>query len=197
MIKFIRFFTTCFLAFVITQSLYAQAPPSNIESMTDQQLIVLMSQYQLYGLTDLELDMKAREKGLSTDQILALKKRMALLDPNALNEINGPKKSTSDPYEARVATKVKTPSNKSEETNNDLKVFGANIFENENLSFEPNLNIATPQGYVVGVGDQIVVDVYGVSDLTKRLIVTPEGDIRFPNLGPVKIAGLSIQDARV
>lgn len=197
MIKFIRFFTACLCTFLIAQSVYAQAPPSNIESMTDQQLIVLMSQYQLYGLTDLELDMKAREKGLSTDQILALKKRMALLDPNALNEINGPKKSSSDPYEARVAVKAKSPSTKSEESNNELKVFGANIFENENLSFEPNLNIATPQGYVVGVGDQIVVDIYGVSDLTKRLIVSPEGDIRFPNLGPVKIAGLSIEDARI
>lgn len=197
MMKLFRFFIACFLTIVMYSSAFAQAPPANIESMTDQQLIVLMSQYQLYGLTDLELDMKAREKGLSTDQILSLKKRMALLDPNALMEINGPKKSTSDPYEPRVATKTKAPSSKPEEHASDLKVFGANIFENENLSFEPNLNIATPQGYVVGVGDQIVVDVYGVSDLTKRLIVTTEGDIRFPNLGPVKIAGLTIEDARI
>jgi protein involved in polysaccharide export with SLBB domain len=76
-------------------------------------------------------------------------------------------------------------------------VFGASIFDNEDLSFEPNLNIATPQGYIIGVGDQMVVDVYGLSDITKKLKVTAEGDIRFPNLGQVKVAGLTVEDARL
>lgn len=184
------------LTFVSAQ-LSAQVPPINIENLTDQQLIILMSQYQLYGLSELELDMKAREKGLTADQITQLKKRIALLDPSLIKEINTPTKNTPDPYEPRVKTSTKYPSSKNNDSSKTLKVFGAAIFENENLSFEPNLSIATPQGYIIGVGDQIVVDVYGVSDLTKRLKVTPEGDIRFPNLGPVKISGLTIEDARI
>lgn len=182
---------------LVSAQLSAQATPVNIENLTDQQLIILMSQYQLYGLSEVEMEMKAREKGLTADQITQLKKRMALLDPSILKDINTPTKNTEDPYEPRVKTSTKNPSSKNSDTSKTLKVFGAAIFENENLSFEPNLNIATPQGYIVGVGDQIVVDVYGVSDLTKRLKVTPEGDIRFPNLGPVKISGLTIEDAKV
>ena len=58
----------------------AQNLPINIETLTDQQIMGLMTQYQLVGLSELELEMKAREKGLSMDQINQLKKRMALMD---------------------------------------------------------------------------------------------------------------------
>lgn len=176
----------------------AQAPPMNIENLTDQQLIILMSQYQLYGLSELEMEMRAREKGLSTDQITLLKKRVAMLDPSILKEINAPAKNTSDPYEPRVKTSTKLmPLKRYFDTTRGLRPFGAAIFENEDLSFDPNINIATPQNYVIGVNDQLVVDVYGLSDITKKLKVTAEGDIRFPNLGPLKVAGLTVEDARI
>ncbi len=174
------------------------APTINIENLTDQQLIILMSQYQLYGLTELELEMKAREKGLTADQITLLKKRIALLDPSTLKEINTPtKNNTTDPFEPRAKVFSKSLSAYRTDTFKTLQPFGASIFENDNLSFEPNINIPTPQNYIIGVNDQLVIDVYGVSDLTKRLKVTPEGDIRFPNLGPIKVAGLTIEDATV
>ena len=179
-------------------NIHAQTPPVNIESLSDQQLIILMSQYQLFGLSELETEVKAREKGLTSDQITLLKKRISLLDPTIISDINKPSKNEPDPYESRVKTPNKSPLNKIlSDTSSTLKVFGSSIFENENLSFEPNLNIATPQGYLIGVGDQIVVDVYGVSDMTKRIKVTPEGDIRFPNLGPVRVAGFTIEEARL
>lgn len=179
------------------KSVSAQAIPINIENLTDQQLIILMSQYQLFGLSELETEVKAREKGLTNDQIMLLKKRVALLDPAIIKDINTTTKKEPDPYEPRINTQIKRPTFKSYfDTSSGLKVFGSSIFENENLSFEPNLSIATPQGYIIGVGDQIVVDVYGVSDMTKRIKVTPEGDIRFPNLGPIKVAGLTIEEAR-
>ena len=197
MIKIFKISLLVLTLTLVSAKLSAQAPPINIENLTDQQLIILMSQYQLYGLSEPEMDMRAREKGLTTDQITQLKKRIALLDPSLIKEINAPSKNTQDPYEPRVKTSTKYPTPRSIDSSKILKVFGAAIFENENLSFEPNLSIATPQGYIVGVGDQIVVDIYGVSDLTKRLKVTPEGDIRFPNLGPVKISGLTIEDAKV
>ena len=177
----------------------AQAMPMNIENLTDQQLIMLMAQYQLFGLSDLEMEMKAREKGLTTDQVTLLKKRMAMMDPSILKDINtAPNKNTADPYEPRSKIKytkylrVSVP-----DTTHALKVFGSSIFDNEDLSFEPNLNIATPQGYIIGVGDQLTVDVFGLSDLTKKLKVTSEGDLRFPNLGPVKVLGLTVEDARL
>lgn len=177
-------------------SAQAQLPPTiNIEALTDQQIIVLMNQYQLNGLSETELEMKAREKGLSSDQFNQLKKRMALIDPSTVKDLNAPIKSQNDPYEPREKINSKASNNKKTDSSKTLKPFGSSIFENDNLSFEPNISIATPQNYIIGVNDQLVIDVYGVSDLTKRLKVTPEGDIRFPNLGPVKVAGLTIEDA--
>lgn len=198
MLRFSRFLILVLVLAVFSHWASAQTMPMNIENLTDQQLVVLMSQYQLFGLTDVEMDMKAREKGLSTDQITLLKKRIALLDPSILKDLNTPAKNISDPYEPR--TKPKTTQYVrlgGPDTTKGLKPFGTSIFENADLSFEPNLNIATPQGYVIGVGDQLVVDVYGISDITKKLKVTAEGDIRFPNLGPVKVAGLTVEDARL
>ena len=176
----------------------AQLPPTiNIENLTDQQLLVLMNQYQLNGLSETELEMKAREKGLTAEQINQLKKRMALIDPSTIKDLNAPQKTQNDPYEPREKINSKTSNNKKTDSSKTLKPFGASIFENDNLSFEPNINIATPQNYIIGVNDQLVIDVFGVSDITKRLKVTPEGDIRFPNLGPIKVAGLTIEEATV
>ena len=177
---------------------HAQLPPTiNIETLTDQQLLILMNQYQLIGLSETDLEMKAREKGLTAEQINQFKKRMALIDPSTVKDLNAPQKTQNDPYELREKIDTKSRNIKIADTSKVLKPFGASIFENTNLSFEPNINIATPQNYIIGVNDQLVIDVYGVSDITKRLLVTPEGDIRFPNLGPVKVAGLTIEEATV
>ena len=190
-----------FFLFLIGYSaiqVHAQLPPTiNIENLTDQQLLILMNQYQLIGLSETELEMKAREKGLSSEQINLLKKRMALIDPSTVKDLNAPQKTQNDPYEPREKIQSKIRNTKIGDTSKILKPFGSSIFENTNLSFEPNINIATPQNYIIGVNDQLVIDVYGVSDITKRLSVTPEGDIRFPNLGPVKVAGLTIEEATV
>ncbi|MCR5578286.1 MAG: SLBB domain-containing protein [Prevotella sp.] len=77
-----------------------------------------------------------------------------------------------------------------------LKVFGRDIFNNKLLSFEPNMNIATPQNYVLGPGDQVIVDVYGASQKSETLEVSPDGDITFPGFGPIKVAGLTVSSAQ-
>ncbi len=198
MVRFCKVLILVLVLVITSQKISAQSMPMNIENLTDQQLIVLMSQYQLFGLSDTEMDMKAREKGLSADQIALLKKRMAMMDPSVLKEVNTASKNTTDPYEPRTRIKnskflrIAVP-----DTTKSLKVFGASIFDNADLSFEPNLNIATPQGYIIGVGDQLLIDIYGVSDNTKKLKVTAEGDLRFPNLGPIKVAGLTVEEARL
>lgn len=163
-----------------------------------------MSQYQLVGLSELELEMKAREKGLSSDQINQLKKRIALMDFSSIKEMSmgagaGALKSLSneDNYLPRNRIKTKSIASYYRDTTQKYFPFGYEIFENDELSFEPNINIATPQNYILGANDQLSVDVYGISDLSKKLTVTADGFIRYPNLGPIKVAGLSIEDARV
>ena len=76
------------------------------------------------------------------------------------------------------------------------QVFGRNIFNNRNLTFAPNMNIATPQNYVLGPGDVLVVDVYGGSQESQRLTVSPEGDVYVPEYGPIQVSGLQIRAAQ-
>lgn len=74
-------------------------------------------------------------------------------------------------------------------------VFGREIFSNKNLSFEPNLNVPTPKEYVLSAGDELLINVWGDSELNLKLKVSPEGTILIPNLGPVSVSGLTIETA--
>jgi len=78
----------------------------------------------------------------------------------------------------------------------NLTVFGRDIFNNKLLSFEPNMNIATPQNYVLGPGDEVIVDIYGASQKSEQLTVSPDGTITITNYGPIKVSGMSVAAAQ-
>ena len=75
------------------------------------------------------------------------------------------------------------------------KVFGRDIFNKEDLTFEPVMNIATPQTYVVGPGDEVKVDIYGASQKSSTYTVSPDGDIVVEDYGPINISGLTVRQA--
>lgn len=78
---------------------------------------------------------------------------------------------------------------------NEKKVFGRNIFNNRKLSFEPNMNIATPQDYRLGAGDAVYVDVWGASQERFESTVSPDGTINIENFGPINVDGLTVEQA--
>lgn len=80
-------------------------------------------------------------------------------------------------------------------TKNGKQVFGRNIFNNRNLTFEPNMNIAMPDDYRLGPGDEVFVDVWGASQQRYECTVTPEGVINIENYGPVAVNGLTVAQA--
>ncbi len=80
-------------------------------------------------------------------------------------------------------------------TSNNRKVFGRDIFNNKNLTFEPNMNIATPQNYRLGPGDAVIVDIYGASQKTIQSEVSPDGEINIEGYGPVQVSGLTVAQA--
>ena len=80
-------------------------------------------------------------------------------------------------------------------TSNHRKVFGRDIFNNKNLTFEPNMNIATPQNYRLGPGDAVIVDIYGASQKTIQSEVSPDGEINIEGYGPVQVSGLTVAQA--
>lgn len=75
------------------------------------------------------------------------------------------------------------------------KVFGRDIFNNKNLTFEPNMNIATPQNYRLGPGDAVIIDIYGASQKTINSTVSPDGDVTIDGYGPIQVSGLSVEQA--
>jgi protein involved in polysaccharide export with SLBB domain len=75
------------------------------------------------------------------------------------------------------------------------KVFGRDIFNNKNLTFEPEMNIATPQNYRLGPGDAVIVDIYGASQKTVNATVSPDGEITIEGYGPVQVSGLTVSQA--
>lgn len=75
------------------------------------------------------------------------------------------------------------------------RIFGHDMFTNAQLTFEPNLSIATPDNYVLGPGDEVIVDVWGDSQMTVESTISPDGKIFISNVGPVALAGLSVSEA--
>lgn len=75
------------------------------------------------------------------------------------------------------------------------KVFGRDIFNNKDLTFEPNMNIATPQNYILGPGDAVYIDIYGASQKTIESTVSPDGEVTIEGFGPVQVSGLTVAQA--
>lgn len=190
--KLIKFYIVLFVIFLIFsfQAAAAQSLPINIDQLSDQQLIQYMGMASNSGMSDADLVAKAKAKGLTDEQIQQLRLR--------IQNINSAKTTTAgvaNVSDARAGSIVKVAASAPQKINN-LPVFGSELFSNENLTFEPNLQIATPRNYMIGTNDQLNIDLFGYSDISFKLKVSPEGEIRIPNLGPIKISGLNFDDAR-
>lgn len=78
---------------------------------------------------------------------------------------------------------------------NKRKVFGRDIFNTKNLSFEPNMNIATPKNYVLGPGDAVYIDIYGATQKSVEATVSPDGNVLVEGYGLVSVSGLTVAQA--
>ena len=84
---------------------------------------------------------------------------------------------------------------KQQEGKGGKKIFGRDIFNNQELTFEPNMNIATPDNYVLGAGDAVLIDIYGASQKTVEATVSPDGFVVVEGYGPIQVAGLTVSQA--
>ncbi|MCA6440412.1 MAG: SLBB domain-containing protein [Sediminibacterium sp.] len=158
----------------------------NIATLSDEQFMSYVTRAQLTGLSEEELESKAKANGLTDYQIGEIKLRLA--------KIEGGKKPVNITYDTRKSVETVKPVSK---TKDALPVFGEDFFTNNNLTFEPNLRIATPGNYVLGVDDELTIDIFGYSEKITKVKINTEGQIRLPNIGPVTLAGLSIDEAKI
>ena len=143
---------------------------------------------------------KAKAAGMTDDQIQQeIAKRMgqsgaSQTTSRASDAVISDRVIATTPGEDSISPEEQRKRNLPE---NDLKetVFGREIFSNKNLSFEPDLNIPTPKNYILSARDELLINVWGDSELNLKLKVSPEGTILIPNLGPVSVSGLTIETA--
>ena len=178
------------------------------QSMSDAQLIQIAVQERKAGTPESDIAVKLLQRGATMDQLKRLrsqyssqlnKKSMGSTADNAItsaqqrmrvnNEVND---NDLDTHEGDLAPtyvpESLAPTGK--------RVFGRDIFNNKSLTFEPVMNIATPQNYVLGPGDQLIIDIYGDTQKSEKLTVSPDGDVTVPDYGPIHVAGLSVSAAQ-
>lgn len=173
----------------------------NVDNLSDAQIGQLKQQMQAQGVSVNQIDQYATAKGASPEQAQKLKKRIVQYSGQEV------KQNKNNRYQ-REENKL-TPSEDDLFNNYDPekwkrdsieaakpKVFGTEIFKNAAMSFEPNLRLATPQDYVLGPDDEVLIDIYGLSEVSHKLYVSPEGTIRIPLVGVINVSGLTIAEAR-
>ena len=180
------------------------------QSMSDDQVVKEAVAAKQQGLSETEIASRLMKRGATLDQIQKMRREYATqitkrgLDSNVDNAISNVQdrmrtnRESNDngigTHEGEEAPQYVTPVEPAATTGK--KVFGRDIFNNKALTFEPQMNIATPQNYVVGPGDQIIIDIYGDTQKSMQLQVSPDGDVVVPDYGPVRVSGLSMSQAQ-
>jgi protein involved in polysaccharide export with SLBB domain len=175
-----------------------------VDELTDDQVISFWKQARERGITKPQLEAMAIQRNMPPAELEKLMLRIDKLEGKMLGEVKKPKMNEK-PDDKLGKPKEEELSEEEEKEialnelfgNLELKVFGMDIFSNKNLTFEPSTNTATPANYVIGVGDELTVDIFGYSEASYEIKVTGDGFIRIPGAGLVKVAGATIEQARV
>ena len=223
-------------------------------SMTDEQVIKFVVKEQKAGSTQQEIAVKLVQKGVTTDQIKRVQKKVERLKKDqglgatgkeledsdgrmrknngkAKKDDNASSQKLKDKNPRRIALEedeMESDEEKASTLKKDLdvfmpdsfdiydqkvikdylkakdehekrsrkKIFGHDLFQNDELTFEPAMNIATPQNYVLGAGDAVNIDIYGASQKSENLTVTPDGYVVIEDFGPIQVAGLTVEQAQ-
>lgn len=159
-------------------------------AITDNQVINLAQEMYLQGKSENVIAQELIKKGASISQLQRLKSQIT----------NG---ASTTGKSAQAQTEVKRVNNgetspavkTTKQQSTKKEVFGQDIFRKKSMTFEPQMNIATPKNYVLGPGDQVVVDIYGASQQQFVNDITPDGNITISDYGPIQLAGLDLQQA--
>lgn len=127
----------------------------------------------------------ALAKGMSASEFALLKSRIETINLNVTSD-KKKKKEVVKPIEKDTVL-VK---------NDNLKVFGTELFRSKNLSFEPNQNMPTPSNYILGPGDEVEVNIYGIQQFNFSGVVSKNGSLNIPNVGEVMVSGLPFEGAK-
>ncbi|MEX0723189.1 MAG: SLBB domain-containing protein [Gracilimonas sp.] len=183
-----------------------------VDQLSDNQISQLYERMQDRGLTISEVESLALARGMDPAEVSKLRRRINEVQTSS--EQDGSEGSNQEENRRQTQQQLDgqlpegmTPPYPSvkvdtlgllftEEESDSATVFGSNIFTNEYLTFEPSMNIPTPKNYVLGPGDEIIIDIWGASENTYQLTINPEGAVQISSIGPIFVNGLTIEEAR-
>lgn len=204
--------------YILTLSLMLCALTIQAQGMSDTQVLQYMQREAKAGTSQSQIAVKLMQRGVDMKQIQRVRQQVSGTTKGATvatGSVSGDSRmrksngsvlvdamgnplytSANDPNAGSVEgrTSVVRTDTLSQWVNGK-RVFGRDIFNNPSLSFEPSMNIATPSNYVVGPGDRVIIDIYGASQKSQQLEVSPDGKITVEGYGPIHIAGLSVAAA--
>ena len=204
--RFLGLFITLFILCLTAQQGHGQSINSNdlstvnVDELSDAQIRAYMKQAEASGLTEYEMEQMALQRGMPSSEIQKLRVRIEALQGSVDTQSDSvPTRRTSRQYGGDTTGMTIPQLNRLRELNREdsmrARIFGADLFAAESPTFEPNLQLPTPRNYVIGPGDQILIDIYGRSEQNHSLMVSPEGNVNIPYVGLVSMSGLTIEEA--
>lgn len=192
--KFNFFIVTLFFICVGIIPLKAQDPASiDINNLSDQQIQQIVTEVNAKGLTIDQAVQLAQMKGATPIQIEQLKRRIQELSLSKEGSIAIPTVQNTKPNNPPEKFSEKAVINVSPEIK---RIFGFHLFNSENLTFEPPVNIPTPQNYVLGIDDELLISVWGASQQNYQLRIESNGAVNIPDIGPVYVSGMEFSKAK-
>jgi len=196
------FILTAFVAFILMGSLSANSQnvvPSTVKvnELSNAQVKQAKDMLDNSGLSKSAAIEVARQKGASEQQIQEMMQRIDALEGNtpATQEQTLQIEQTEAATAEEPIVEETAQAKKAAGYSNAGARFGAYLFNSNNLTFEPSPNISTPKNYIINIGDQVVVSIWGNSQATYQLVVNRNGQVQIPDVGPVYIAGLPFEEA--
>ena len=172
--------------------------------MTDDQVVAYVKTATAQGKSQQQIVLEGADHVETTEQVERLKTRYEESQGTETNvaaqSVGGARVERSRSAANEITPGTLDDVQREVEEGNDAKVdarrvYGHSVFRNQSLSFEPNENVATPQNYRLGPGDEIVIDIWGASEDHIRQTITPEGSIMVSQIGPIYLNGMTIQEA--
>jgi protein involved in polysaccharide export with SLBB domain len=161
-----------------------------VDEISDAQIQQALSKAQAGGYTQQQIEAAALAKGMPQSEIAKLRDRMNKIQTTgvSIGKQTSTERSRTDEDIFKGPVTTTTPDARS-------NIFGYSIFNSENLSFEPSVNVPTPVDYQLGPGDKLIIDIWGASQQNYQLTVSPDGYIVIDNIGPIAVNGLTIENA--
>ena len=172
-----------------------------VEQLSDDQVARLVTEAEKRGLSDDQLLQTLSQRGMPAAEQQKLRDRIATYRKNNNAFVGKRDTNLQTPVEEWGRSVIDTTALSDstwlieQDSTDSIRVFGSQLFRNNDIRFQPNLNIPTPQNYVIGSGDELLLDLTGDNVASYQLPVSPEGTINVEYVGIVPVAGLTIKDA--